>query len=47
MPGIMSAEVKTLNRGSIKESTVRIKAFNRTQFQIIDVLYLRLGYSSY
>jgi hypothetical protein len=44
MPGIISAEVKTLNRGSIKESTVRIKAFNRTQFQIIDVLYLRLGY---
>jgi hypothetical protein len=44
MPGILSAEIKTLNRGSIKESTVRIKAFNRVQFQIIDVLYLRLGY---
>jgi putative chitinase len=44
MPGITSAEIKTLNRGSIKESTVQIKAFNRTQFQIIDALYLRLGY---
>jgi hypothetical protein len=44
MPGIISAEIRTLNRGSIKESTVQIKAFNRTQFQIIDALYLRLGY---
>lgn len=44
MPGITSAEIKTLNRGSIKESTVQIKAFNRIQFQIIDALYLRLGY---
>ena len=44
MPGIISTEIKTLNRGSIKESTVQIKAFNRTQFQIIETLYLRLGY---
>jgi hypothetical protein len=44
MPGIISAEIKTLNRGSIKESTVSIKAFNRIQFQIIDALYLRLGF---
>ena len=45
MPGILSAEVKTENRGSLKTSTVRIKAWNRTQFEIIDLLYLRLGYS--
>jgi len=44
MPGIMSAEIKTLNKGSIKESTVQIKVFNRIQFQIIETLYLRLGY---
>ena len=45
MPGILSAEIKTENRGSLKTSTVRIKAWNRTQFEIIDLLYLRLGYS--
>lgn len=44
MPGIISAEIKTLNRGSIKESTVKIKAFNRIQFQILDTLYIRLGF---
>ena len=45
MPGILSAEIKTENRGSLKTSTVRIKAWNRTQFEILDLLYLRLGYS--
>ncbi len=45
MPGILSAEIKTENRGSLKTSTVRIKAWNRAQFEIIDLLYLRLGYS--
>lgn len=45
MPGVLSAEIKTENRGSLKTSTVRIKAWNRTQFEILDLLYLRLGYS--
>ena len=44
MPGITSADITTLNRGSIKRATVQIKANNRTQFEIIDLLYLRLGF---
>jgi hypothetical protein len=44
MPGILSADITTLNRGSIKRATVQIKANNRTQFEIIDLLYLRLGF---
>jgi hypothetical protein len=45
MPGITSIEVKHKNRGSIREATVKIKVFNREQFDIINVLYLRLGYT--
>jgi hypothetical protein len=45
MPGIESADIKTLNRGSIKKSTVKLKANNREQFDIIDLLYMRLGYT--
>jgi hypothetical protein len=45
MPGIISANIKTETRGSLKTATVNIKAWNRTQFDIVDLLYLRLGYS--
>ena len=45
MPGIISMETKTENRGSLRTSTVRVKAWNRVQFEILDILYLRLGYS--
>lgn len=45
MPGLISANIKTENRGALKTAEVQIKAWNRTQFDIIDVLYLRLGYS--
>ena len=45
MPGIISANIKTETRGSLKTATIQLKAWNRTQFDIIDVLYLRLGYS--
>lgn len=45
MPGIVSASTKSENRGSLRTTTVQIKAWNRTQFEIIDLLYLRLGYS--
>ena len=45
MPGIVSANIKTENRGSLRTSTIIIKAYNRKQFDIIDLLYLRLGYT--
>jgi hypothetical protein len=44
-PGITSATIKSLNRGSLREATVNIKCHNLQQFQIIEVLYLRLKYS--
>ena len=45
MPGITEMDFKCLNHGSIKKSTLKIKAHNSNQFDIIDTLYLRLGYS--
>ena len=45
MAGIESVDVKTLNRGSLKKATVKIKANDRSQFDIIELLYLRLGYT--
>ena len=45
MPGITQATIKTETRGSLKTATINIRANNRNQFDIIDVLYLRLGYS--
>jgi hypothetical protein len=45
MPGIESLEVKSLNRGSLKKATVKLTAQNRDQLAILDVLYMRLGYT--
>jgi len=45
MPGIVSMDSKNRNRGSIRETTVQIKAYDKRQFNIIDLLYLRLGYT--
>jgi len=44
MPGIESIDVKHLNNGSIRSAEVKIKAYNKTQFSILDILYMRLGY---
>jgi hypothetical protein len=45
MPGITSFSIKTETRGSLKTATIGIKAYNKTQFDIISTLYLSLGYS--
>ena len=45
MMGITSVSVKHKNRGSIRTATVNIKAWNKAQFEIIDILYLRVGFS--
>lgn len=45
MPGVKSASIKTETRGSLKTATIQIQANNRAQFDIIDALYLRLGYT--
>ena len=44
VPGIISIDVQAVNRGSIRKATVKMKAYNKFQFGIIEILYLRLGY---
>jgi len=45
MAGITGVSVKHKNRGSIRAATVNIKAWDKATFEIIDILYLRLGFS--
>ena len=45
MPGLISADIKSLTRGSLKKAIVKFKVHNRQQLQILDILYLRLGYT--
>lgn len=45
MPGIKDVSIDCLNRGSIRKATLNIVAYNKTQFEIIELLYLRLGYT--
>lgn len=44
VPGITDVSVECLNRGSIRKATINIKAYNKFQFGLIELLYLRLGY---
>ena len=45
MPGITSVTIKSLNRGSIREANVQIKAYNKYQFALLELLYLRIGFT--
>ena len=45
MPGITSATINCINRGSTRTATVQIKAYNTFQFQLIELLYLKLGFT--
>lgn len=45
MPGIVGFDVKSLNRGSIKKATIKFKLHSKQQFNIFELLYLRLGYT--
>jgi hypothetical protein len=44
MPGIMNFKVTPRNRGGIRDATINIQANNIRQFQLLESLYLRLGY---
>jgi len=44
MPGIISANIRTEARGSLRTATINVKANNKEQFELINTLYLRLGY---
>lgn len=46
-PGIADMSVKCLNRGSVKKATVNIKCYTPEQFEIINMLYLRIGYTMF
>lgn len=45
MAGITDVSIKSLNRGSLKKATVKLKVQDRQQLAVIDILYLRLGYT--
>ena len=46
MPGIISMQTTSKGTyGSVEETILNIKAWNRIQFEIIDILYFILGYS--
>ena len=45
-PGILSIQVETKgDYGSIKQGTVKLRAFSKNQFELIEILFLRLGYT--
>jgi putative chitinase len=44
-PGLISAKIDCKNRGSIREATVQMKCYNQFQFELLELVYLRLGYS--
>ena len=45
MPGIESVDFSYKNDGALAQATVKIKCYSRSQFEIIDVLYMRPGYT--
>ncbi len=45
MPGITNIDFSYRNDGALSQASVTVKAFNRTQFQIIDILFQRPGYT--
>jgi hypothetical protein len=45
MPGIQSLDISTYNRGSLRRASLKIKAYSREQFAILDALFMRPGYS--
>ena len=44
-PGILNVNIDCVNRGSIRTAEVVIKAYNKFQFELIELLYLRVGYT--
>ena len=42
--GITGITIEDVNRGSVRKAKVNIKVYNRFQFNLVELLYLRLGY---
>ena len=45
MPGITNASVKFINNGALSKSEITIKCYSKKQFELIDKLYMRPGYT--
>lgn len=45
MPGITSISATYKNNGTLKQAQVNLKCFTRKQFEAIEAIYLRLGYT--
>ena len=45
MPGITNADVTYYNNGALSKTTINIRCYSKTQFSLLDVLYLRPGYT--
>lgn len=45
LPSFDSVDISYLNRGTLQKATIKIKAYTREQFAVIDYLYMRPGYS--
>jgi hypothetical protein len=45
LPGIQNCDVTYYNNGALSKTTLDIVCYSKTQFQLLDVLYLRPGYS--
>jgi len=45
MPGITSVQTKYYNNGALSQATINIKCFSKNQFAVIDLLYLRPGFT--
>ena len=44
-PGLIDASIECVNRGSIRKAKVTLKAYNKFQFELIELVYMRLGFS--
>lgn len=45
MPGITSISTTYKNNGSLKQAQVNLKCYTRKQFEALEAIYLRLGYT--
>ena len=44
-PGLIDASIECINRGSIRKCSITLKAYNKFQFELLELVYMRLGYS--
>ena len=45
MPGITEAKLKYINNGALSKTEITIKCYSKTQLAILDMLYMRPGYT--